>query len=171
MTATATIPARPTRSDDGVLRDAAELAYRALVDAGALEEAEDDDARKQDELSALAKALGYAHGDGYRAARELDDEGWEVDADTVEILNRHFIDEAHTAALKLWIKAYGGPVLPPIGARVRVTTSSFSLPKGTVLVVVKQEPATARVIANDTGKGEGGYILDAERLEVVDGAA
>lgn len=175
MTTTATTyPPRPKRFDAGVLKDAAELAYKALVDADALEDAADDEGRKQDELHDLAAALsGSGRPDGYAIARELDGAGWEVDAETVEILNRDFVDEALTAATRLWVKAYGGPALPPLGARVQVLTGGWELAKGTVLVVVKHNADTATIVANDSGQGQNGWVLPVERVEVLtqDGAA
>lgn len=94
-------PPRPKESDPAVLKAAAER-YLPAVIAWVGNEWRDE--MRDDTLESIIAAIEDMP-DGYERARALDNEGWEPDAELVEILDMDHIAPAHAEAVKAWVDA------------------------------------------------------------------
>ncbi len=111
---------RPKRYDKDILRAAAaKLAPRVQ-----------EWARESDEMllsitDDVYKALDCFQLDGYELAQQMEREGYEANAELVEILDdaRWAASECHDAAVKEWVKLYN--IKPPLGVGARVSFESY----------------------------------------------
>jgi hypothetical protein len=103
-------PPRPTTDDKPVRLAAAKMLLPKVMDWLPYKERA---GFEEEILGQLADALRCCStGDGYALARYLDSKGWCPDAALVEILNDSCIWEAHTEAVKVWVKETG--ILPDL---------------------------------------------------------
>jgi len=115
-------------------------------------------------LSDLAREIRLGR-DGYHVAKSMENMGWYPDTQLVEILDGagYAIHSAHEAAVKAWVAANGIVLGIPVGARVTTTAKHCS--SGTI---GHHLPETAQYAIREPGRkaGDGGYIIDAERVTI-----
>lgn len=165
-------PPRPGLRDQSVLDAALALIWPEIVSWGI----DEDD---EDSKESIRIGLDDYNLDGYRFARSLDSDGWDVDAALVEILDgaSHHLRKAHDAAVKAWVAEHGWPgVRLPTGTRVRAKVGSRMV-EGEVS---QPEHGAERYDQHahyllfcpseghvKVGLGSHGFIVDAESVEVL----
>lgn len=113
---TPTPPKRPGRNDPAVIAAAAKA---LAVKVQRWLQSCDDAAADPEEIESQLSAAIRWNDDGYRIARQLDSQGWDADAELVEILNDAvFIKRDHHRKAEVeWVKA-SGIKAPDVGAAV-----------------------------------------------------
>lgn len=155
---------RPSKRDSFVVAKAAEHGLDKVL--AWLRQGGDDvppdevDTVKRD----LAKALAGWDLDGYKIAKDLDDDGWEPDAELVEILSDgwSWVSKAHDTAVSEWVRIHNPPLLPE-GLPVAFKDGS-RLVSGTI---IRADHAHARYTINCPALGHGaaaGRIIDYENI-------
>lgn len=150
-----TTPARPKRSDDFIVREAAKLL------APKVKEWLDDDTELEDIEADLVKAIKY-NDDGYEVARSLDGK-YSPDAALVEILDEAGMAKrnAHSKAEVEWVKANNIQEIP-LETKVRWSRKA----EAGIGVVTKNHPdGKSTVTFASLGQTPGsGYIVEWEAL-------
>lgn len=111
---------RPTIYDNDVIAAAVESLWpdvAAWLGDDAPTEAVDVENCK----TSLRRAMKYNHGDAYKIARDLDRDGWDVDAGLVDVLGSAAgaLYDAEKAAVRAWVAAGGVTANLPTGTRVK----------------------------------------------------
>ncbi|WP_158810280.1 hypothetical protein [Beijerinckia sp. L45] len=152
--------ARPGRSKPAIMRRAAEqlgIEVLALL--------KDPRAKLDDVVDDLLKVMG-SRTDGYDLAKQLERQGYDPDAEPVEILDTadSYVRNAHDDAVKEWVKAEDITLDLPLSAVV--TTRHGDGP------IASLYPETAKYVVAVTPEQRAspgsGYILHAEDVTPVD---
>mgnify|MGYP001561621422 CR=1 FL=1 len=111
---------RPTAWDEDVIRAAVDALWPKVADwAG--DKAPTDPTAIEDMKASLRKAFMSSIGDGYEIAKELDHDGWDVDASLVDVMDGAAFDilRAEREAVRRWVAAGGVVADLPVGTMVR----------------------------------------------------
>ena len=131
-----------------------------------------DEEVNETNIASIARALRSGD-DGYQLAREMDDDGWEVDEGTVGILRgaSYHLRDHHRTAVRAWV-AETNPVNPvPLGEMAALTGGVFGEGRQGKVVKINADLATSTVSEAAKGHGEnGGWVMPWERLQPAGGA-
>lgn len=87
-------------------------------------------------------------GDGFDIAKELDDKGWDADAELVELMDRGFVSEAERELIKQWVQCVGVKPKHAIGETVTMLRG-FSGNKRGVIVEIREDEAVYGIHTSD----------------------
>lgn len=153
------------KEHEKAIREAAVALILPEVLAWLGEDAGDEESVKKD----LLKATGWCL-DGYEISKDLDQIGWDPDAELVEIMDGFSfkVFEAHRNALKEWVIANNVTLSLRVGTIVTVPQKLAEKYPGT-WTIARLEPETAQyAVAYPGGESNNGcYILNAEEVQPV----
>ena len=170
---------RPAEHDDDVIQRAARLLTEDLVK----QRPNDFKTEDVDVIVADLVANIGAHTDGYDLAKALEEWGWAVDAELVEILDgaSQCIDQAHEETVELWVKRMKLEPAFQVGDHVLVDVDTvemsireirrdrgqyivYSLALGHLSDEQITENAAARSMRDPFHSGTTGLIVNYERV-------
>lgn len=169
-----TVRPRPTANDDAVRRVAAKRTLDMLIKEGWFsgDEPQDDDDRKVLETDLVMCLRTW--GNGYEVAKNLEDRGWDPDAQLVDLLDANPLDDALREAVQAWVLEQGITPKLKVGdvARIKVNWPPRNAPPSPdgfyegVIERVEEKTAEYIVRVAEHGHGPGGgYVLPFERVE------
>lgn len=160
---------RPTQHDDAVV-DAAVTTFIEFV-RRQLHGFEDLDTEDAETRRQVRDAITM-HLDGYEIARELEDVGWEVDAEFVDMVDVWWVSDALRSATAAWVTEQGIRPSLKVGDRVLVTRGTIrSHPVEAVGAIIRIDEAQAQYIVNVPEHGQSeksGWVLDYEVVEALE---
>lgn len=166
---------RPTRYSEAVIHAAADACWRSLCE----NDREFADYSPEDvagSLESLRGALSGSSEDGYDICRDLERDGWTVDAPLVEHMDGGWLRSALDDAIRAWVQREG--IVPRLEVGDKVT---YELPRG---LLGRREQKTGHVLRIERDRaqyvlsdgerfphnGQGGWLKDFEEVETDDGA-
>lgn len=108
---------RPTQKDESIIAAAVDELWPRI--AAWLGDDPLDETDVAEHKQSLADALKWSGGDAYRAARSLENDGWDVDEDLVDELRSVTLWDAEKAAVRAWVASGGVVADLPAGTKVR----------------------------------------------------
>ena len=126
---------RPSRRDEVVRRRAAEMALREV-------KAWIGDMEGESDASLIETLMTVMGGhDGFAIAKDLDDKGWNADAELVELMDRGFVQNAEREMVKQWVQCLGVKPQYAVGDTVTMLRGYNGHNRG-VIIEIREDEAT-----------------------------
>lgn len=157
-------PVRPSRSSKEIDRIVADGLLPKAIEW--LRQGGEEDSDEEDVRNDLLFALDF-YDDGYQIARQLDNKGWAVDSELVDILDNatHYRYQAHSDAVAKWVE--DNQIRPTLGLEDEVWFKLHGEKQTGVIIAIDAKHANYTVCCPSKGhkrKGNGthGFILPYE---------
>lgn len=165
---TAQIPPRPTEHDAAVQEEAA----RQILPKVRAWLGSDSDGTDEEIVEDLVNALDNAREpDGYRLARELEDEGYDVDAALVEVLDGMHLQHARDTLVRAWVQKHDIKLTLTVGAKVKARLSWARTVEGEISALYPDTATYCVSVLKEghvrSGLGTHGYIVPCEAVTAV----
>lgn len=165
------VPKRPSLYDDVVLDEAARLLLPAVL--AWLGRHVDDDAEPAI-FRQVTSVLRYGGG-SYQMARRLEDEGWSVDGELVDIFESSALYDAYVVAVRSWVTIHGIKPDRKIGDVVQFRHQDDEFrpcqKRGEIVGIYTDEAQYTVFCADDrhvwTGIGTHGHVIPYEDIVAV----